>query len=362
MAGAALLFGALPRLRRRSRSRDALALAAGVAILANTRPYEGGVASAGAALALALHYAGPRRPPLAVTARRVILPALALLLPVAGWMLVYNHAVTGDAWRLPYQTYEATYSVNPLFLWQAPKPAPVYRHAVFADYYLGWVLDQVAAQQSLLEVLRRKGSLLWFFLAPALAIPLLVLAAVERSRKFALPAALLALCAVAPLAIPGSHPHYFAPAAPLLFLLAVQGLRHLRLLGGRRRRAGRVAVAVVVAAQLGLLLFGFWLLANRPPPERAWADARARIRASLEGSGERHLVLVRYGNRHSPHEEWVYNEADIDAAPVVWARDLGDDANRDLVAYFEDRRKWILMADANPPELVAVGTTGSTRD
>jgi hypothetical protein len=40
--------------------------------------------------------------------------------------------------------------------------------------------------------------------------------------------------------------------------------------------------------------------------------------------------------------DWVYNEADIDNARVVWARDMGGSANKELTDYFEHRRVWLL--------------------
>ena len=69
---------------------------------------------------------------------------------------------------------------------------------------------------------------------------------------------------------------------------------------------------------------------------------RAAITRDLVTSPGRDLVIVRYGPMHVPHHEWVYNDADIDASEIVWARDMGPERNRTLIEYFHDRSVWIL--------------------
>ncbi len=54
-------------------------------------------------------------------------------------------------------------------------------------------------------------------------------------------------------------------------------------------------------------------------------------------------MVVRYGADHDVHEEWVYNHADIDGSAVVWARDMGEARNRELLDYYHDRNVWLLQ-------------------
>src|ERR1700680_3901900 len=63
LAGA-LVVGALPRLQRYAKLRDAVWLALGLAILANSRPYEGFILGLAVAIALIIWLTGPRRPEL----------------------------------------------------------------------------------------------------------------------------------------------------------------------------------------------------------------------------------------------------------------------------------------------------------
>jgi len=64
------------------------------------------------------------------------------------------------------------------------------------------------------------------------------------------------------------------------------------------------------------------------------------------------LVIVSYGSHHDVDREWVYNEANIDAAKVVWARDMGKGGNEELLQYFPNRKTWFLEGDSPVPRLV----------
>src|SRR5712671_3372704 len=86
--GGALVLGALPRIMRRQRVRDAILLAVGVAMLANTRPYEGLILSLVVAGRLVWWVArsrrakgtpSPKQLPAGLLITRVALPMLLVL-------------------------------------------------------------------------------------------------------------------------------------------------------------------------------------------------------------------------------------------------------------------------------------------
>jgi hypothetical protein len=88
--------------------------------------------------------------------------------------------------------------------------------------------------------------------------------------------------------------------------------------------------------------------------QTSWGDddfrfRRADVLEKLRAAPGRDLVIVRYGRNHVIHRDWVYNGADIDAADIVWARDMGE-RNRELLEYYRDRTVWLLRDGFSPSE------------
>jgi len=349
MLGGALLYGALPRLWRRPSVGPALALAVGIALLANSRPYSGLIAALPVVVALGWRMMGPQRPPFSLCFRRILLPVSVVLIGVGFWMGHYNERVTGSPLRLPYQVHSEQYAYTPVFLWQAPRPLPSYRNSMFERFYVGWQEEGYREQRSLSESFRHKRKNLYFFVTPLLMVPLLTLPWMLRSRRSRFALLCVALVFGASLGVAGTHAHYIAPVAPLLFLLVVQGLRRLDPWRWLERPVGHWLVVAIAVVQVGIFAAACVLYGAQEPP--AWATRRASIQEELEAMPGKHLVLARYADDQSPHEEWVWNEASIDAAKVIWARPLAPDAERRLIDAFSDRQVWNLFPHRTGGEL-----------
>jgi hypothetical protein len=148
-------------------------------------------------------------------------------------------------------------------------------------------------------------------------------------------------------------PHYFAPATGALYLLLVQGMRHLWLWSPARRPAGRALARMIPVLACAMILLRVMSVLTHTRIEPAWPRGnleRAALLHQLQQLSGAQLVIVKYGPHHDVDREWVYNNADIDAAKVVWARDMGKDGNRELLQYFRDRKIWFLEPDKPSPD------------
>jgi hypothetical protein len=233
MLGGALVFGGLRRVVRQPRPRDALLLGTGLAVLANSRPFEGLVASLPVAGVLLGWMVGKRCPPTRVLLRRVGLTILGILTCTAAAMAFYNFRVTGHPLHMPYLVHERTYMVAPAFIWQQPRPEPMYRHKVVRDFHLseslGWYVLQRSAS-GLLRVIRGKVEGLWIvyqadhYLRFALTIPIVMMLWGLRDRWLRFALLTCGALTAGLLMETWFLPHYSAPITSLLFVIVFEGL------------------------------------------------------------------------------------------------------------------------------------------
>jgi len=354
--GGALVLGALPRMRRDAKVRDAVFLAIGLTILANTRPYEGMILGLAAATALAIWLARSRRPVFAIVWRQIV-PVMVVLLLAAAATGYYYDRVTGDAFRMTYQVNRGMYSQAPYFLWQDPRPEPLYHHPVMRALYqreFRVFLESRTVAGYVRNLIEKIWSAWNFYLGPVLTIPLLALPWILRDRRMRFPLLAGVVFMLATTVETWTSPHYLAAATGLLYLVLMQCLRHLRVWRWRGQLVGAAVVRAIAVICCAMIVLRLAAVAARAPIEGAWPRGnleRAAITKQLENSPGHHLVIVGYGPDHDLNQEWVYNAADIDIAKIVWARDMGDRDNQELLQYFRDRKVWRLNADQSPPRL-----------
>ena len=157
-------------------------------------------------------------------------------------------------------------------------------------------------------------------------------------------------------------PHYAAPITAAIYALVLQAMRYLRLWRwrGKARRAGR------------------WCGRSRPSASCCSCCARPHPSCTFPppsiGSILGSPSIFRTWTAPGPWRNWRrYREANLSscatiniiirimngciigristAAKIVWARDMGDSGNAELIRYFPQRRVWLAEPDLAPPRL-----------
>jgi hypothetical protein len=142
-SGRCPIAGSAGRIVRKPRSRDAALFALGLAILANSRPYEGFLFSLPAGIYLFYGLFARVRHLQAVSRWKIVfLPMLAVLIPTVVAMAIYNHSLTGHVLVFPETLNVRTYHTAPMFLFQASKPPLRYHNQQFEEFYNGWEREE----------------------------------------------------------------------------------------------------------------------------------------------------------------------------------------------------------------------------
>ncbi|MGA2037894.1 MAG: hypothetical protein ABSH42_01355 [Bryobacteraceae bacterium] len=357
--GGALVLGAVPRIQRAMRPRHFVALAIGLLILVNSRPFEGGALALPVAISL-LNWLRQRRGAMLRAVLTKALPAFLLVLAAGGFLTTqYFRAVTGNPLMPPYRLNQRIYGWPLTLAWFSVTPV-THTWQPMHDYYL-WEAEEHEKFQVRTHVMENGADaiVLWsFFVGPLLSVPLFFLPAVWRDRRRRL-LVLTAGSMMVALAVEQSrYPHYAGPAACVALALVVASLRHMRAAGrhtGRRRALARLLVAAALVCPVALALMPVpAIVFGTKNPYSCWRCSvpgnlvRASVLNRFHSMPGLQLAIVRYGPKHNWMNEWVWNEADIDHAKVVWARDAGD-GNQALLRYFGNRTVWIVEPDSTPP-------------
>jgi hypothetical protein len=345
-AAGCLVFGALPRFAADGRTRDAVLLGLGLGLHFLIRPYES------IFLLLAVLLFVPR---IGLGKLLRLTPATAAVLPAILLFFLHNHAVTGSWTTMPYQLSQYQYGVPSALTFQS-EPAP--QRPLNREQELNYKMQLSFRGLGFLGRLEYRIRYYRFFFLPPLYLAAAAFLWSMREYRFLWVGVTLALFAIGTNFFPIFEPHYLAVVTCLFVLVSVIGLQNLARISSE---GARLLVFLSVAQ------FVFWYTMH-------WFDGQPfsqAVRRYETWSGLNHanpamriavdhqlaqlpgklLVLVRYYPQHIFQEEWVYNAADIDASRIVWARDLGDEEDRKLRAYYPDRSVWLLEPDFRPPRL-----------
>lgn len=344
--GGSLLCGAAVRALRQPSAMHGVIAAVGGWSLLNSRPFEGALLI-GVLAAIAAYHVVTRKAMLRPLLRQSLLAAALAAVPMLGLNLYYNYRVTGSALTLPYTLHAQQYMYAPLMYWQSPHtptrevgdPLKHFHSSVEFDEYAeqrtwsGWAYGVYAKICGLLE---QYVAPLW--MVPALLLSLLTLRRSQAARWAWGTWLMLPLLHFS--MTPWLRWNYLAPIAGLIAVAIVYGLRVAWQIKIKRMPVGAIAACVIA----GGIVFSSvrWAWAYDAVPEIPIVAFRQIVLDRLQQVGGEHLVIIGYDPNQISSIDIVYNAADIDGSPVVFARDLGPARNKEIIDYFPRRHVWIV--------------------
>ncbi len=356
--GAMLVVGTLPRILKAPRWSHGVAMGLGAAILMTTRPYEGFVLCAAIGVFFLPRIWRSARPRLQPVLMRIGLPLATIVAGALAWMLAYNSAATGDPLLTPYELNRTTYAVAPPFniaptVQGVDRIAPMAEHVSRFYYYEARPYrDARRGIKGYIKTMVRKIEVTWdFYVGLALTIPFLL--GLWASRRDVPLLGTLVVFYLGYFLTTWRLPHYAAPIIPIIMIIVMRGLKSLR--GHSRGGATRgfalsrllpLAAATPLLVGAGNVIAGWPDMPSNSVDRPCCAVLQSSVRTDLierlSRVPGRDLVLVASSENNPIHSELVYNDADIDASPIVFAHSMALDRDRDIIAYYPDRRVWLL--------------------
>jgi hypothetical protein len=343
LGGALVLATAGRIMQGKVRPMLAVGLAVGLAILANSRPFEGLMFSI--PVLIAVVWKVIRSQHIAAQGLALILPVAAIMLPVTAAMGYYNYRVTGHVLRVPYEEFSSQYGVYPKIWLQATLPQPVYRNLtmfkVYAKFEEGdyYKPRNKYGHVSLIPLAKlaglRVGKLVLMHTDPyLLVVPLgFVLILFRRDRRLWWVLAAISMTFAGLVVETFFLIHYAAPASAAMLLLVILGWREM----SRWKKWGSALSCGAVAGVVTTAAIAF----ARPIIIEGHGPPRSSVVAHLpQLHTGRHLIFLVYDPGRSMNDEWAYNTADIADQPIIWARSITPGEDAKLTNQFPGRQIW----------------------
>jgi hypothetical protein len=296
-----------------------------------------------------------------------VFPAFGVLLVAMGLQLAANKLVTGQWHQLPYQLHEQQYGVAPLFIWGTPnEPTIGHRFEELSIYHQQYSLQSWSDSRSIAGYLAQLGNrsfhilMHWGVGFAILPMAILTWRTGRRQSGWLLAVALVAILAIN--CVPWVMPAYVASLIPIAILLYALVLKRLSTwiatrfqfqstMSCSRRRAEFLILGFLFCCQSVAISYTCYARAtNQPGWQLDWADERQRLVNRLRESDESHLILVDYQSGHNLNEEWVYNEADIPNAKIIWGRFASTELNQRFLGSYPNRKVWRLTVPSGSLE------------
>ena len=159
-----------------------------------------------------------------------------------------------------------------------------------------------------------------------------------------------------------NFPQYTAPLFPVLLILMMRGFEELR-----KRPSGLFLTRAMPTAAVVLLALPIGAVMTRTPfPSNvnasccvtAYPELKRDLVRQLHATPGPDLVMVESGPHNPLNIELVSNEADIDAADIVWAHKLGPEKDLALQRYFANRHVWEFRWDPDAPKGYRLSASG----
>ncbi|NWG13022.1 MAG: hypothetical protein HXY20_05745 [Acidobacteria bacterium] len=349
--GGAMIFGSIPRLLGKPERHHVALATAGWSVVWLSRPYESLFIGLILGLLVAFASVQSSRTRGIRSLIHVLAPGVLILSCCFALTAWHNWSVSGNPFALPYQFSQKIYGVPQNPFWLPPVPEPRLDLEDLRRLY-SWQLGNYEQgkeiQGAAMRILWNLNRLLSFYLGYPFYVLAVSLPAVLKKPAVAATLAVGLLGYLWSMLYAFFFPHYMGAYLAPLLLVTVESTRVIRRLSLKGIPLGLWLTAGLLFSAAYAGIAGSRDLQCVGREAREWSMSKVKAIEKLQSLGGQHLVFVRYGLEHNFHYEWVYNDAEIDQATVVWAREIDPHSDAALIDYFAGRRVWVVRADEDP--------------